>query len=77
MEFSIWQLGIRLTIEERVGTGSTTHKPADVQLGGEVVFLDVKLLLVLQQTDYILQLHHLILTVSNIQLVANVQLTHL
>jgi len=56
---------------------SIRHKPADIQLGIEVIFLDIELLLVLQQADDILYLYHWILTVRNIQLVADVQLTHL
>lgn len=52
-----------------------THTPADVQLSSEVIFLDVQLLLILQQTVNILHLYHYI--VRNIQLIADVQLSHL
>lgn len=52
-----------------------TPTPADVQLSSEVIFLDVQLLLILQQTVNVLHLHHHI--VRNIQLIADVQLSHL
>ena len=42
-----------------------------------MILLDVELLLILQQTDDVLHLHHRFLAVDHIQLVADVQLTHL